>query len=199
MFIKRLTTFLCVRQRMEETWKSFKAQLSSDLQLSQCHNYIPIINVYIPVCYWPSCNRLPLTRPVCWECQLCFNLPPTPLLSAAVTGKLLHGSGGAQRLQMFALAFIPVRQPLRGGFTLLPQLGAIVGPYRSCTTPLRMGRIIPAVISPICGAYAAMHFCRQFINIEKIICILLKLSSWTIVQKMIVEVMLFHILVFWLI
>lgn len=72
------------------------------------------------------------------------------LLSAAVTGKCLHGSGGAQRLQMFALAFIPVRQPLRGGFTLPPQLGAIAAeaPDRSCTTALRTGRITPPVSSP---------------------------------------------------
>lgn len=140
--------------------------------------------------------------------KLGFNLPPTPQLRSlepGCTGQAPPRGRRCRRWRSFLSGSHGEELPL-----FLPswEPSARVGPYRSCTAPLHTGGIIPALICSICAADAAdaaVHFCRQFINIEKMIGLLLQLSSptmelnaETLRQKMIAEAG-FHILVLQLI
>lgn len=153
-------------------------------QINECPNDIPIINVYITVYYWPSCFATECClRDQCVE-NASYVLIFLPHLSSQLPSlendcmgqgdprgcrcsswlSFLSGSH-CEEVSLFHLSWEPSPRRPR------PQLHN--------TPPHREDHSSGDL--PMCGAYAAMHFCRQFINIEKIICFLLKLSSRTIV------------------
>lgn len=177
--------------------------------INECPNYIPIINVYITVCYWPSCFATDCClRDQCVE-NSSYVLIFLPHLSSQLPSLENDCTGQGEPRGCRCLRWLSFLSGSHWEEISLIHLSwepSLLRPRPQLHNTPPHGEDHSSGDLSICGAYADFHFCRQFINKEEIICFLLKLSSRTIVQntttlrqKVIVKVMLFHILVFWLI